>query len=129
VCCPYCSTAEGHAVLCSAVGCLPELKHQPPLLPPLPPAGSMAASYSVHTPRTLSLSLCFLLLSLRDRMEGHGFVLFCLSCSSPSDLCSLEAQCDRCGDVKTCYVIYSKIRAISIDGGVCVCARVQYTHT
>lgn len=132
MCCSYCSTAEGHAVLCCAVGCLPdhvpELKHQPPLLPPLPPAASMAASYRVHTPRTLSLSLCFLLLSLGDRKEGHGFVLFCLSCSSHSDLCSLEAQCDRCGDVKAGYVIYCKIRAISSNGGVCACTCAVYTH-
>lgn len=81
-----------------------------------------------HPQDSLSLSLCFLLLSLGDRKEGHGFVLFCLSCSSHSDLCSLEAQCDRCGDVKAGYVIYCKIRAISSNGGVCACTCAVYTH-
>lgn len=121
---------------CCAVGCLPDhvpgLKQQPSLQPPLPPAASMAASYSMHTPTTLSLSLCsaygFPATVTRGQEEGHGFVLFCLSCSSPSDLCSLEAQCDRCGDVKAGYVIYCKIRAISSNGGVCACTCAVYTH-
>lgn len=133
MCCSYCSTAEGHAVLCCAVGCLPdhvpELKHQPPLLPPLPPAASMAASYRVHTPRTLSLSLC-VSCYCHSGTGRRGMALFCSAFHVLLILICAPLKHSVIGVGMSKQVMSFIVRSEqSAAMEVCVRARVRYTHT